>query len=325
MKSLALILCGLAAAVATPEWENFKATYEKSYANPLEEHYRLSVFLDKLKFIEEHNELYKRGEKTYYLKINKYSDLTHEEFLAMMTGGVQRKTEKPVPRDTKKQPTKTQLSHVDWREKGAVNPVKDQGQCGSCWAFSAVSSLESFHFIETGELVSLSEQNLVDCSTDYGNYGCGGGWPFQAYQYIMDNNGIDTEESYPYLAVDDTCHFDPANVGATVREYVKLPVDDEHALQEAVQEKGPVSVCIDASQESFGSYGGGVYYEPNCDSYISNHAVNVVGFGVEDSGDEYWIVRNSWGPSWGEEGYIKMARNKDNNCAIATFAVYPVL
>ncbi|XP_064086137.1 crustapain-like [Macrobrachium nipponense] len=320
-KTLFVIICALATAYASKEWEDFKTKYGKTYANPVDEQYRESVFQDKLEYIEETNKLYEKGLLTYYLKINKYSDLTHKELMDQMTGGLYMRT--APPKDTPSEVSVEGLAEeVDWRAKGAVSPVKDQGECGSCYAFSAVSSLESMLFIKTGQLVDLSEQNLVDCASDYSCFGCRGGFPYGAYIFLMDQGGIATEESYPYAGAEQDCMFDAASVGAVVKSYVEPT--SESKLQQAVHDDGPVSVYIDANHPTFGSYGGGVYIEPNCDSLNANLAVSVVGYGVEN-GLEYWLVRNAWGESWGEEGYIKMAKNAGNMCAISTHAIYPVV
>jgi len=144
-----------------------------------------------------------------------------------------------------------------------------------------------------------------------------------AFQYIKDNGGIDTEASYPYEAVDGQCRFNDQDIGATDAGYAKIKSGDEDALMQAVATIGPIAVAIDASQRSFQTYSDGVYYDAGCTQKI-NHGVLVVGYGTED-GQDYWLVKNSWGISWGENGYVKMARNHNNHCAIATYASYPTV
>jgi len=249
--------------------------------------------------------------------INKFADLTIKEFSAMYLG-----TRAVVP-VTNYEPSVAAPATVDWRTKGAVTPIKDQGQCGSCWAFSAVGSTEAAHFFATKELVSLSEQNLVDCSDAQGNQGCNGGLMTSAFTYIETNKGIDTEASYPYKAVDGTCAFTPANVGATLTGFTNIEAGSEAKLTEAIV-TAPISVAIDASHSSFQLYVSGVYYEEACSSTQLDHGVLAVGYGGNGTKGEFYIVKNSWGTSWGNAGYIEMSRNRENNCGIATMATRPI-
>jgi len=305
-------------------WTDFKTTHDKSYETVEEESARFYIYIDNLHQIEKHNKEYEAGRKSYQVAMNKFGDMTKEEFRAGFNG-FKRPSTLAAQGPLHVSSVNAIPDAVDWRTKGYVTPVKDQKQCGSCWAFSATGSLEGQHFKKSGKLVSLSEQNLVDCSQAEGNEGCNGGWMDSAFQYITANKGIDTESSYPYEARDRKCRFNKTTIGATDVSFVDIKQGNETDLENAIATVGPVSVAIDASQDSFQFYKTGVYYEPQCSSQELDHGVLAVGYGVTDKGVKYYIVKNSWGASWGDKGFLLMSRERKNNCGIATSASYPVV
>lgn len=302
-------------------WANYKTVHAKSYGK--QEFMRRSIWERNVRFVNQHNAEAEMGKHTYTVEINKFADLTSEQFRAMYNrfNGT---TMKSNAGSVFKSSGVKGPDAVDWRDQGYVTPVKDQGQCGSCWAFSTVAGLEGQHFKATQKLVSLSEQNLVDCSTKEGNQGCNGGLMDQGFTYIKNNGGIDTEDSYPYTGKDDKCAFDKANIGATLTGFVDVKSKSEADLIEALATIGPISVAIDASHMGFQLYKSGVYNQLFCSSTRLDHGVTAVGYGVLD-GKDYYIVKNSWGEVWGMKGYILMSRNHKNQCGIATTASYPTV
>jgi len=311
---LSSAFCSLVRMDEQTAFVSFMHKYGKSY-NHDEFQVRFTNFKNNLAFIDSHNA--KVG-VTFKVAMNKYGDLSAEEFGRLFNGV--RVPQGYVHQASFVNPKVSLPDSFDWSTQGAVTPIKDQGQCGSCWAFSTTGSVEGCHFFGAKNLVGLSEQNLVDCSTSQGNEGCNGGLMTQAMDYIK-ANGIDSESSYPYTAQDGTCAFNPANVASHETGYANVASGDENALQQSVYQ-GPTSVAIDASQSSFQFYTSGVYSDPNCSSSQLDHGVLAVGWG-SDSGTDYWIVKNSWGTSWGNQGYIWMARNSNNMCGIATMATLP--
>jgi len=304
------------------KWQVFKDTYGKIYSES-ENRFRMQVFLDNIRLIEQHNARHAKGEVSYTLAMNKYGDMLPHEFASIMTGYKSERNHKDRKASTFVKPLNVEIpDSIDWFAKGAVTPVNNQGPCGSCWAFSVTGAVEGQHFIKTGELVALSAQNLIDC--DYTDYGCSGGWFDSGFEYIKKNGGIDSASSYPYEAQDGSCRFNASNVAATVTGYVDIKPGDEEDLKAAVATAGPVAVAMDAGNRDFQFYSTGIYIDPRCRKDNLNHSALVVGYGTED-GVDYWLVKNAWGTSWGDAGYIKMARNLDNQCGIATKASYSLV
>ncbi len=263
---------------------------------------------------------------SYRLGLNQFADMSFSEWRATYLGyNNELRSHKSPVKTVAKLGFVTAPATVDWRTKGAVTPVKDQGQCGSCWSFSATGSMEGAHFLNTGNLVSLSEQQLVDCSTVEGNHGCFGGLMDYAFQYVEDNKGIDSESDYPYFAKSGTCDNQKAKKHvATFSKFVDVPQNDEDQLKRAVSQQ-PVSVAIEADQPAFQFYKSGIF-DTQCGTQL-DHGVLAVGYGTEN-GMDYWLVKNSWGEVWGDQGYIKLARNTQapqGQCGIAMQPSYPVV
>ncbi|XP_060790735.1 procathepsin L-like isoform X2 [Neoarius graeffei] len=326
----ALVALASAASVSLEdlEFRAWKLKFGKIYMSVEEESQRKNTWLENRKLVLVHNILSDQGIKSYRLGMNYFADMTNQEYRQFVfkgcLGSFNRAKRHSASTFLRQAGGAVMPDTVDWREKGYVTPVKNQQQCGSCWAFSATGALEGQVFKKTAKLVSLSEQQLVDCSQSFGNEGCDGGWMNWAFEYVKENGGLDTEDSYPYEAEDMPCRYNPATVGANCTGYKDIKSGDEKALQEAVATIGPISVAIDASQVSFMLYDSGVYYEPYCSSTELDHGVLAVGYGTDD-GQDYWLVKNSWGLDWGDQGYIKMSRNKNNQCGIATNASYPLV
>ncbi|KAF5184807.1 Cysteine protease [Thalictrum thalictroides] len=292
--------------------------YGKSYETVDEIEVRFGNFMESLDLIKSA----KRKNLPYKLALNEFADMSWEEFQQQKLGASQNCS---ATTNGNHKLTDAILPPVkDWREDGIVSPVKAQGGCGSCWTFSTTGALEAAYKQAYGESISLSEQQLVDCAGAFNNFGCHGGLPSQAFEYIKYNGGLETESEYPYTAKDGVCKYSSGNAVVKVFNSVNITEGAEDELKHAVAFVRPVSVAFQVIH-GFRLYNGGVFTSDSCGSTPMdvNHAVLAVGYGVEN-GIPYWLVKNSWGATWGDNGYFKMEMGK-NMCGIATCASYPIV
>jgi C1A family cysteine protease len=311
-------LFAFVAVAAASDWEDFKAQYGKFYNGDDEESKRHEIFNANVEFINAENT---KGH-SYTLGVGPFADLTAEEFTATRLGYKKEESDSPVL-DTHSWQGEELADSLDWTTKGAVTKIKDQGQCGSCWAFSTTGALESGYQISSGQLVSLSEQQYVDCD-GLPNLGCMGGQMSSALKWA-EKHDICTESSYPYTAKGgllSSCKSSGCSVGlksGSVTGVKNLNRGSDADLKSALQQQ-PISIAIEADQNIFQHYTGGVI-TGKCGTN-TDHGVLLVGYGT-DGGNDYWKVKNSWGESWGESGFVRLVQGK-NQCGINSGPNYPV-
>nr|ABQ10191.1 actinidin Act1c [Actinidia eriantha] len=301
-------------------YESWLIKHGKSYNSLGERERRFEIFKETLRFIDEHNA---DTSRSYKVGLNQFADLTNEEFRSTYLGFTRGSNKTKVSNRYEPRVGQVLPDYVDWRSEGAVVDIKNQGQCGSCWAFSAIAAVEGINKIVTGNLISLSEQELVDCGRTQSTKGCDGGYMTDGFEFIINNGGINTEENYPYTAQEGQCDLNLQNEKyVTIDNYENVPYYNEWALQTAVAYQ-PVSVALESAGDAFQHYSSGIFTGP-CGT-ATDHAVTIVGYGTE-GGIDYWIVKNSWDTTWGEEGYMRILRNVGGagTCGIATMPSYPV-
>ncbi|XP_073148289.1 senescence-specific cysteine protease SAG39-like [Henckelia pumila] len=308
--------------------EQWMKQYGRVYEDDVEKAKRFKIFKHNVEFIESSN---LDQTKSYKLVVNEFADISNQEFRASRGGY---RTRSYSPHETfsatnyyfRHENVTAIPASLDWRKKGVVTAVKNQFTCGSCWAFSAVAATEGIHGIKTGKLVSLSEQELVDCDSNKMNHGCREGYMNEAFEFII-HRGLSTEANYPYKGENGVCNNKKESSRVEkITGFEKVPSKDESALLKAVT-KQPVSVAIDASGLALQFYAGGIYTAEYCGTHL-NHGVTVLGYGKSEAGKKYWLVKNSWGAAWGEGGYVKFERDvgaKEGACGIAMVASYPII
>ncbi len=319
IKYLCILLFILPSINAIYTFEEFKNTFNKVYSSNEEEQYRSDIFYDNLQKIVEHNKV----NNNFKLKMNHFGDLYVYEFYNSKFLQKKYLNYQPIEYYNYDIP-----KEVDWVKKGATTPAKNQGHCGSCWAFSTTGALEGLYYIENKKLVSFSEQQLMDCSNKEGNDGCDGGLMDFAFQYVIDANGICAENDYPYKEENQSCN-NKCNKTFTISGYKDVQINNETSLQYIVAQQ-PVSVAIQANSFGIQFYHTGVF-TGNCGipgKFELDHGVLAVGYGTDnDTGLDFWKIKNSWGTIWGENGYFKIQRNveyKEGKCGIAMQPSYPI-
>jgi cathepsin L len=313
------VLLGFASAALIRDHE------ERAFVAHMREHglsytgdeyqFRLGIYLSQSQYVREFN----AADHGFTVDLNQFATYTAAESVALR-GYLPRSR---IPgHDLPDTPVHGAPATLDWRDKGVVQKIKDQGKCGGCWAFAAVGAQESAWAIKKGQLTSLSEQNLVDCVSTC--KGCNGGNVDLAYNYVIQRQSahFNSESGYPYQAITSTCRYKAADALTTISDFGTVS-RTETALVNVLNQYGPIGVAIDASKNSFQLYRSGIYNEPSCSSTKLDHAVTLIGYGTSPS--NYFLVKNSWGTSWGEAGYIRLTRNGSNQCGIATDAIVPIV
>lgn len=303
------------------QFSNFQERFSKKYKTMQEIENRFQIFRSNLRNIILHNLDHTQN---FTMGINQFTDLTAQEFKDQYIGGMRSEVGSYGCKSFSSSASGAPSS-IDWREKGAVTSVKDQGQCGSCWTFSSTGALEGAWAISKGQLIDLAEQELVDCATgvSYGSHGCSGGQMEGAFKYIIEH-GQCALSSYPYTAKDGSCQKCSAVAHITSCSNVKP--NDQISLKAAVAQQ-PVAVAISADTKLFQSYSSGVITSPSCYTSL-DHGVLIVGYGTEN-GQDYWLIKNSWSDTWGTEGYVKIARSSSTNdpgvCGVAMDTSFPTV
>lgn len=300
------------------EWLLFKKAFNKTYSNFDVEIKRNSIWENNLKMIVQHNEEADLRMHTYRLEMNEFGDLTHKEFANKYLTKVN--LNYPIGLNSNDYFLNDSIpDNVDWAK--CVLPVRDSFRCSANWAFSIVESLSGISCIKTNKLTSLSAQQLIDCSFKNGNQGCSFGYLEASYKYIIDNKGLDTEASYPFKEEVEKCHFNPADVACTLNGYRNIITGNETDLTFALAKVGPISTAFNAGLPSFQFYRSGIYNDPKCDANI-DHLFLLTGYGSLEKNQDFYKAKNSWGTSWGMDGYVLVARNRNNACGVASYASY---